>query len=181
VDALEALHNRTASPRLIEPAPSLDQLQSIYKAALRAPDHGMLRPWRFLVVEGDARSKLGELFVECMQPEDEAKHAKLLNAPLRAPLIIIAVTEFKEHPKVPKIEQVGATAAAVQNMSLAAHALGYSSIWRTGPVAFEEKVKVGLGLNPQDEIVAYLYIGTPTVAERPVPENAIADYFETWG
>lgn len=181
MDALDALLNRTASPRLIEPAPSAEEMESVYKAALRAPDHGMMRPWRFLIVEGEARNKLGELFVECMEPEEEARRTKLLNAPLRAPLIVIAVTEFKDNPKVPPVEQIGSTAAAVQNMSVAIHALGYSSIWRTGPVAFEPKLKVGLGLKAEDEIVAYLYIGTPTLKDRPVPENKIEDYFETWG
>lgn len=131
MDALDALQNRTASPRLIEPAPSEQELQEIYKAGLRAPDHGMLRPWKFLVVSGEARAKLGQIFADNLNPGSEEEKAKMLNSPLRAPLIIVAVTEFKEHPKVPDVEQVCATAAAVQNMSVAIHALGYSSIWRT--------------------------------------------------
>ena len=180
MDAIEVLHQRAASPRLIEPAPSSDELALIYQAALRAPDHGMLRPWRFLVVDGDARSELGVLFVDSLVPEDEAKRNKLLNAPLRAPLIVVAVTEFKENPKVPPVEQIASTAAAVQNMSLAAHALGYASIWRTGPPAFSTKVKEGLGLKAEDEITAFLYIGTPTIENRPIPENTIEDYFKHW-
>jgi nitroreductase len=180
LEALDAILTRTASPKLVEPAPSIDEMEQIYIAALRAPDHAMLRPWRFLTVEGEARNKLGELFVECLEPEDDAEHMKLLNAPLRAPIIVIAVTEFSHHPKVPEIEQVSSTAAAVQNMSLAAHALGYASIWRTGPVAFDDKVKAGLGLKARDEIVAFLYIGTATVEDRPIPDHEIEEYFEPW-
>jgi len=178
MDALEALHTRTATPRLTEPAPDDSDLDLILKAALRAPDHGMLRPWRFLVVEGKAREKLGQLFVDCLQPEQPEEREKLLNSPLRAPLVIVAVATVKEHPKVPAIEQIGSMAAAIQNMTVAIHALGYGSIWRTGAVAYHPKVKEALGLKPTDEIVGYLYVGTPTFRDRPVPEHNLADYVE---
>lgn len=180
MDALEALQNRTASPRLMEPAPSEQEMQEIYKAGLRAPDHGMLRPWQFLVVSGQAREKLGQIFADNLNPGNEEEKAKMLNSPLRAPLIIVAVTQYQEHPKVPEVEQVCATAAAVQNMSVAIHALGYSSIWRTGKAAFNPGVKEALGIKATDEIVGYLYVGTPTIASRPVPENKIEDYVKTW-
>ncbi|PCJ40015.1 MAG: nitroreductase [SAR86 cluster bacterium] len=180
MDAITALHTRKAAPRLIEPAPAKEQLELIYKAALRAPDHAMLRPWRYLVISGAARNKLGELFVAALEPETEEKKNKLLMAPLRAPMIIIAVSTITEHPKIPAIEQVASTAAAIQNMSLAIHALGYASIWRTGAVAFDDKVKLGLGLKTSDEIVGLLYLGTASVEDRPVPELDIDDYFEEW-
>ena len=180
MDAIEALQNRTASPRLVEPAPSAREMDIVYKAGLRAPDHGMLRPWRFLSVSGDAREALGQLFVDNMNPESEEQKTKLLNAPSRAPLVIICVAEIQDNPKVPDVEQICATAAAVQNMSVALHALGYSSIWRTGPPAFNDGVKVALGFTPRDEIVGFLYVGTPTVADRPVPENHISDFVREW-
>ena len=180
MDAIQALHSRTASPRLIDPAPDAGELETIFKAGLRAPDHGMLRPWRFLVIEGDARKKFGQVLADSLAPESEEQKTKLLNAPLRAPLIIAAVAEIREHPKVPPVEQISATAAAVQNMSLAIHALGYASIWRTGQAAFNDGVKKALGFAPKDEIVGFLYVGTPTV-QRDVPENNVADYFRQWG
>lgn len=180
MDALTALHTRKASPKLVDPIPSQDELTQIYLAALRAPDHAMLRPWRFLVVQGEARNKLGELFVEAMQPETKEQTAKLLKAPLRAPMIIIAVSRITEHPKVPAIEQITSTAAAVQNMSLAAHALGYASIWRTGAVAFSDEVKQGLNLKTSDEIVGLLYLGSSTYENLPIPEIKIEDHFEDW-
>ena len=179
VDALEALKTRTSSPRLVEPAPSAEDLRQIFQAALRAPDHAMLRPWRFLVVKGQARARLGELFAEAMAPETGEKRSKLLNAPLRAPLLIVVVAAVKEHPTVPPVEQVCSAAAAAQNISLAAYALGYASIWRTGAPAYDGKVKRGLGLQPTDEIVGFLYLGTPTV-DRPVPENDIEDFVQDW-
>lgn len=181
MDAITALHTRTAAPRLIDPAPAGKELEQICQAALRAPDHAMLRPWKFLLIKGEARNKLGQLFVDALQPEDEAQHKKMLESPLRAPLIIVAVAEIEENPKVPAIEQCCSTAAAVQNMSLAAHALGYASIWRTGAAAFNPEVKTGLGLRPEDEIIGYLYMGTPTVTERPIPEHRTEDFFQDWG
>ncbi len=180
MDALTALHTRKASPKLVEPVPNDDELTLIYQAALRAPDHGMLRPWRFLVVKGEARNKLGELFVKAMQPDTEEKRNKLLKAPLRAPMIIIAVSTITEHPKVPAIEQITSTAAAVQNMSLAAHALGYASIWRTGAVAFNDEVKKSLNLKTSDEIVGLLYLGSSTYENLPIPEINIQDHFKEW-
>jgi nitroreductase len=179
LDAIDALHQRTASPRLIEPAPSNSELETIYKAGLRAPDHGMLRPWRFLVVKAGAREKLGELFAENINPDSEEQKIKLRNAPMRAPIVIVSVAEIQEHPKVPPVEQITATAAAIQNMSVAIHALGYASIWRTGKAAFNDGVKEALGFSSKDEIVGFLYVGTPAV-QREIPENKTKDFFKEW-
>lgn len=180
MDALVALQSRTAAPRLVEPAPEDAALEQIFRAALRAPDHGMLRPWRFLVVEGEARNKLGQLFVDALQPATPEEVEKVRAAPLRAPLLIVAIATVKEHPKVPAIEQIESCAAAVQNMSVAIHALGFASIWRTGAPAHDPRVRQALGLKDSDAIVAYLYVGTPTTRERPVPVLNTADFVEHW-
>lgn len=180
MDALEALHKRTSYPRLVEPAPSDEELGQICQAALRAPDHGLLRPWRFLLVRGEARARLGELFVKCLQPDSEEKRAKLKDSPLRAPVVIVVIARVREHPKVPPVEQICSAAAAAENISLAAFALGYATMWRTGEVAYDPKVKQALGLEEKDAIVGYLYLGTPTLAERPVPELNPADFVEEW-
>lgn len=179
MDALTALQTRTAAPRLMEPAPNPAQLEEILKAGLRAPDHGMLRPWRFLLIEGEARIKLGQLFVDATQPDTEERKQKQLTTPLRAPLIIVAVATIKQG-KVMASEQVCSTAAAIQNMAVATHALGFASIWLTGAVAYDVRVKLALGLQPTDEIVGFLYIGTPTVQERPVPQHRLQDFVQRW-
>jgi nitroreductase len=179
VDALTALQTRTAAPRLTDPAPNAAQLEEILKAGLRAPDHGMLRPWRFLLIEGEARQKLAQLFVDVTKPDTEERKQKLLATPMRAPLIIVAVATIKEG-KIMASEQVSSTAAALQNMAVACHALGYGSIWLTGGVAYDLRVKVALGLKETDEIVGYLYVGTPTVQDRPVPQHNLADFVQRW-
>lgn len=180
MDALTALQTRTAAPRLAEPAPGPADMEQIMKAALRAPDHGMLRPWRYLIVEGEARNKLGQLFVDCLQPATPEARDKLLNSPLRAPMVIIAVATIKPHPKVPAIEQVGSMAAAIQNMQVAIHALGFGAAWKTGEVAYDPRIKAALGLQPTDEIVGYLYVGTATLKDRPVPEHEVGKFVEYW-
>jgi nitroreductase len=180
MDALAALHSRTSAPRLEEPAPGDAALDQILKAALRAPDHGMLRPWRFLVVEGQARYKLGQLFVDALKPQTPEETTKLQSSPLRAPLIIIAVAKIKDHPKVPAIEQIESCAAAAQNMLVAIHAVGFGGIWKTGAVAYDPRVKLALGLKETDAIVGYLYVGTPTTRERQAPVLNPADYVEHW-
>lgn len=181
MDALTALHTRTSAPRLVEPAPEGPALEALFKAALRAPDHGLLRPWRFLVVRGEARQRLGELFARHIPSDSEEQRRKLAESPLRAPLLLVVIARAKEHPKVPFIEQFASAAAAAQNISLAAFAQGYASIWRTGEAAYNAGVKQALGLGAEDAIVGYLYLGTPTVTERPVPELNPADFVEEWG
>jgi nitroreductase len=180
MDALVALHTRTAAPRLEEPAPGDAALDQILRAGLRAPDHGMLRPWRFLVVEGQSRYKLGQLFVDALQPKTPEEAEKLRSSPLRAPMIIVGIATVKEHPKVPAIEQIESCAAAVQNMSVAAHALGFGSIWKTGAPAYDARVKQALGLKETDAIVGYLYVGTPTTRDRHPPILRMGDYVEYW-
>lgn len=180
MDALTALQTRTAAPRLVEPAPSQAELEQVLKAGLRAPDHGLLRPWRFLVASGEGRQRLGRLLADTLQPATPEEQTKLQNAPLRAPVVIVAVAAITEHPKVPAVEQIASTAAAVQNMSVALHALGYASIWRTGPAAHDARIAPALGMQPQDQVVGYLYVGTATFSERPVPEHALSDFVEYW-
>ena len=180
MNALTALQTRTASPRLVEPAPADAALDQILKAGLRAPDHGMLRPWRFLVVEGEARRKLGQLFVDCLQPQTPEQKDKLFNSPMRAPMVIVCVATIKDHPKIPAIEQICSMAASIQNIAVAIHALDFGAIWKTGEVAYNPAVKIALGLKTTDAIVGYLYVGTPTTRERVVPELKIADFVQHW-
>ncbi|MES2606847.1 MAG: nitroreductase [Pseudomonadota bacterium] len=178
MDALVALQTRTSAPRLTEPAPNQAQLDEILKAALRAPDHGMLRPWKYLIIEGEGRNKLAQMFVDQMKPENEERKQKLLTTPMRAPMIIVAVAAIKEGKK--PIEQVCSVAAAIQNMSVAIHALGFGSIWLTGGPASHAGVKAALGLKESDEIVGYLYVGTPTFTDRPVPQHNLSDFVQRW-
>src|SRR5690554_1952218 len=163
MDALSALHNRVSMPRLIAPAPTLEQQEALFQAALRAPDHARLRPWRFLVLEGQGLTRLGELFhaaalAGAADPAaDSVQRARQL--PLRAPMIIVAISSPSPHPKVPEPEQEMSCAVAVGNMLVAAHAMGLGAVWRTGEPARDRLICEGLGLAPQEKIIAFLYLG----------------------
>lgn len=186
MDALEALHNRVSIGGLADPAPSQTQRDNIFRAALRAADHGNLRPWRFLVVEGEARNCLGQIYVQASEsgesgePLSDAQKERTQNMPLRAPLVLVAITRLQEHPKVPFEEQRMSTAGAVQAMLTAAFAEGVGAYWRTGPLAENRGVAKGLGLAENEEISGFIYMGTPQKAPRPAPELPVSEYFADW-
>ncbi|MEX0583738.1 MAG: nitroreductase [Sneathiella sp.] len=183
MNAIEALVTRKSTARLTMPAPGTEDLNVMMKAAIRAPDHCRLRPWRFLVVEGAAREKLGDIFMDALKSRDpEAKEAMLekeRSKPLRAPMIVIVIAKVEEHPKVPVVEQILSAGAAAQNIMLAAHALGYGGIWRSGKPCFDPNVKQALGASEADQIVGFLYLGTaersPILLDEP-PE----EFVEIW-
>lgn len=184
MDALTALHTRTSAPRLSHPAPPDAVLENIYQAALRAPDHGRLRPWRFVVVSGEGLDKLGRLFADVASADDpglsqaerEAAYAKAQ----RAPVIVVAVATVQKHPKVPRLEQLMSTAAAVQNMSVATFAQGYGAVWRTGPLAYHPLVREAFGVSGEDEIVGFLYVGTVERQNRVDDRLFVRDFFSDW-
>ncbi|WGL17455.1 nitroreductase family protein [Microbulbifer bruguierae] len=183
MDALQALHNRVSVGVLTEPAPDATQRDNIFRAALRAADHGNLRPWRFLVVEGEARNRLGEIYLSASDADGslpQAQRERFLAMPLRAPLIVVAITRLEEHPKVPFAEQRMSTAGAVQAMLTAAFAEGVGAYWRTGELAENRLVASALGLADNEEISGFIYMGTPQKAPRPAPELAVADFFADW-
>ena len=149
MDALKALKTRTSVAILAEPGPNEEEMKNLFAAAFRTADHALLRPWRFLVISGDARLRLGELFVQAKlsdQPDTTPDQLeKLRGKPLRAPTIIVTIACHKEHPKVPAIEQDLSAGRATQHMLLAAHAMGLGAIWKTGSMAYHPMVSQGLG------------------------------------
>ena len=154
-------------------------MEKVYKAALRAPDHAWLRPSSFIEVKGDGLNKLSNIFLEYAKNQTDISDQiiqKYKNAPFRAPMIIILVNTFKEHPKVPAIEQKLSTATAAQNIMLALNAMNYSSIWRTGKLAFNKEIQTKLNLSDNQEILGYLYIGTSTGENKKIPNLDIDDF-----
>lgn len=184
MDALDALHLRSSVPKLSDPLPSMEMLENIYRAAFSAADHAVLRPWRFLEVKGDSRQKLGELFAAAGIANDAslepAAIEKLRCKPLRAPLILICISSYKPHPKVPEIEQDLSAGAATQNMLLAAFAQGLGAMWRTGSLAYDPFVKAGLGLSTAEKIIGFLYVGTIDGGTKRLCEPDIQSHFQEW-
>ncbi|SNB54169.1 Nitroreductase [Arboricoccus pini] len=184
MDAILALTTRMTVPQAMmhAPGPSADQLRQILEAGLAAPDHGRLRPWRFLTVSGEGRAALGDLLAEAaarMPNVAAADIEKQRQAPSRAPLIIIVLTDIRrENTKIPAIEQFAAAAAAAQNMLVAAHALGFAGKWSTGRNAEDPLIRERLGVGDGDHIVGFLYIGSadkrPPAQERPTIESSVS-------
>ncbi len=167
MEALEAVLTRhSVAPAFLgEPAPDAESLARILAAGASAPDHGRLRPWRFIVIRGEARTCLGEIFARALLRRDpDAPPAAVQQErerPLRAPLIIaVAAKITRDHPKIPEIEQILSTGAAVENILIAAHALGYGAKWLTGANAYDPDVKAALGLAPLDHLAAFVYLGS---------------------
>ncbi len=184
MDALEALTTRASPLSLTDPAPDRAALDSMLRAAVRAPDHGRLHPWRFVVISGEARSRLGDVLAAALKAREpdapEAAVAKERAKPLRAPLIVVVAARLREHKNVPAVEQIIAAGAAAQNILVAAHALGFGGFWRTGPAAYDSDVKAALGLDASDSIVGFLYLGTPAVAAPPATPPDLGEIVTEW-
>ena len=166
MDALQALLSRhsVAALKLREPAPSAQQLALAIDAALRAPDHGNLKPWRAVLIRGDARKRLSDLFVQRMQqrepPAPPGKVEKARTMPLSAPLVIALAAHIRADNKVPEIEQLLSSGAATMNLMNALHAQGYASIWLTGPNAYDADIARTLGLAAHERLLGFVYVGT---------------------
>jgi nitroreductase len=173
MQAIDALLNRRSAKTLTGPAPDAAALALMLECAARAPDHGRVRPWRFIVIRGAARERLGELMAGQLRRKHPDASAESLQRerqkPLRAPLIVAVAAVCNAAVKVPVIEQILAAGAAAQNLMLAATALGFGAMWKTGDAAYDDTVKTALGLEAPDAIVGFLYIGAAAADAVPPP------------
>jgi len=145
----------------------------MFACAARAPDHGRLRPWRFVVVRGEARGRFGELLADHLrrshaQVSEEVLQRERLKA-FRAPRIVVVAAHCNPAVKIPVIEQTLSAGAAAHALMLAAFALGFNAMWKTGGPAYDPLVKGALGLGPDDAIVGFLYLGTEPERAPLVP------------
>lgn len=181
---IEKIINRVSHKNLIEPIPTKKEMEKIYQAALRAPDHASLKPTKFIEVSGNGLDKLSNIFkkyvIENGTENEKKKIGKYANAPFRAPLVIILVSEVKFHPKVPEMEQYLSTAAASQNILLAIDSLGYGAIWRTGIFALNEKLNKYFNLKSNQKILGYIYVGTVDGEKKDIPVLDHNEFLTRW-
>lgn len=180
MEALELLLNRRSIARLSAPAPEGEALENIIKAGLRAPDHAGLTPWKFVISQGEGLQKLSDILVNAAKSEnkEDVIVEKLKNAPFRAPMVITVIAKVKEHAKVPALEQYLSAGCAVQAMQMAACAQGFQGYWRSGEWMFHPEVHKAFGLEGNDEIVGFLYLGTPGCTPMRVPERDLSQFVE---
>lgn len=161
----------------------------MFGAAMAAPDHRTHRPWRFFLLQGNARDRFSEVLVEALRqqnlragrtPTEETLRAEAAKLG-RAPVVVVACAVFTEDLKAPRGEQLLAVGCAIQNLMIAATALGYGTMWRTGEASRDPLVKETLGIDADDEIVGFIYLGTDTEpeAETPVRPDAF-EFVENW-
>jgi nitroreductase len=171
IDAISVLTQRVSPLKLVEPGPDAAAVERILAAAARAPDHGQLRPWRFVLIEGEARNKFGDALARSLQRREPQAPAGKLEAErkkaFRAPTILVVGAVTDKTSSVPAIEQILGAGAAAQNALLATHALGLGGFWRTGAAAYDAEVKRELGLAAEDQIVAFLYLGSIGTPGKP--------------
>lgn len=178
------LNTRISSPskHLCGPGPDPAQLRAILEAAVHCPDHGRLRPWRFVLIRGEQRRKLGELLLQRVLSElPEASDVRLEKERTRfshAPCIVTVVLNPVKNHKVPEIEQVLSGGALCMNMLHAAHQTGFGAQWLTGFAAYDPAIHLALGLGANERILGFIHIGTKTL-EPPERERPDVDALMT--
>ena len=175
--ALDGLLRRASVPaRLLrQPAPDAAALDLAVSAALCAPDHGGLRPWRFVFIAGEARHAFGDLLATCLAlraPSTSPERLELERGkPLRAPLLVAAGAALRhDRPGVPVWEQEAAAAAGTMNFLNALEAMGFGGVWLSSDALRDVRVKTALGFDEADALLGWLYVGTPG-ADRPRPKR----------
>lgn len=180
-DALTLLTTRRSIKpfEMTGPGPSPEELETILTVGARTPDHGKIVPWRFIVFEGDAKKKAGDIFAHVFKkknadvtPEQIAKEQSRFSD---APLVIAVVSKTSAHPKVPAWEQELSAGASCMNIVHAAHALGYVANWLTGWIAFDRDVLDALGLKSNEKIAGFVHIGRSTRPTEDRPRPALGE------
>lgn len=183
MEVIEAIHARRSNGRVrADPVPR-PVIAQVLDAAVQAPNHHRVRPWRFIVIEGDARQELGEAMVAALRRTSPAPDQSVLDRerakPLRAPVLIAVGVDAPAEPKVVEVENICAAAAACENLLLAATGLGLAAFWRTGDAARSVEVKSFLGLAENQQLIAFIYLGYPESAPEPRPRPGFEDR-TTW-
>ena len=156
------------------PGPDADQLRQILAAGARVPDHGKLFPWRFIIFEGEGRNRAGDILADVKTAEGERPRQveEERQRFLRAPVVIGVISIATQPHKIPLWEQELSAGAVCQNMLIAAHAMGFVANWITEWYAYHPMVKERFGLQANEKVAGFIYIGMAKdkLEERPRPE-----------
>jgi nitroreductase len=180
MSVFEIIKQRRSIGKMTGERPSRQQIERLLEAATHAPNHHKVQPWKFIVLAGGAREELGALMAASLagklEETSSEKAQAILNKErsklMRSPVVIVVAAEIPQQPNVLEIENIEATAAAVQNMLLAGEEMGLVCMWRTGDAAYDARVKQWLGLAPEEHIVSFLYVGFPAIPRlerKPIP------------
>ncbi len=175
----------TPAAELTEPAPSGAALEAMLKAAACVPDHGQLQPGRLLLIQGEGRARLGEIFAEALKARDPEASAEQIHKVRYknqvAPLIIVVIAAIRHDiAKVPPSEQWQSVGAMAMNLLNAATHLGFAGIWYTGAQAYDRRVAAHLGLQASEAIAGFLYFGTAKNPLMPKKRREITEFVQEW-
>ena len=172
-------HRRSAPvPFLKPPGPSSDELDALLTIASRVPDHGKLAPWRFLVIDGPARERAGEIVAEAYaaaNPGVDPQRAEMERKRFIAPVVVGVISRAAPHGKIPEWEQVLSAGAVCMNFVVAANAMGYATSWLTEWYAYDRAVLERFGLAPQEKMAGFIHIGTASAPREDRPRPALAE------
>jgi nitroreductase len=180
-DAIELLKSRrSVKPReMTAPGPSPAELETILTIGSRVPDHGKLAPWRFIIFEGDARLRAGDIIAGVFAKKNPNASSADIDVEKRrltdAPLVIGIVSFTRPHPKVPAWEQELSAGASAMNIVTAATALGYGACWLTGWFAFDRDVLDGFGLKADEKLAGFIHIGSVTKPSEDRPRPVLSE------
>ncbi len=159
--------------------PSRSDIRTIIEAASWAPNHHMTEPWRFVVLEKEARRRLGEALAAAMNagpiPQSQERLAKERDKPLSAAVIVAVIGSPKKGEGILPQEEMVAAGAAMQNLLLAAHSLGLATAVRTGAHSYSEGIRRFFGMEPDEALVALVYVGYANGAVAPGKRTAAAE------
>lgn len=167
-----------------EPAPDEATLRELFAAAAAAPDHGRLRPWRFLVLGPAARERLARAFADALRERDPSATAEQLadahDKAFRGPVLVLAIADLRaEDPDVPPAERLVSLGAAVQNLLLAAKARGYASGLSSGRAMGSRALREAFGIAEGEHAVCFISLGTAT-RDKPMRQRPAVDDFVRW-
>lgn len=179
MDVLAEIYQRQSNGQVKPVTVPRGMIEQLLAAAVQAPNHFKVRPWRFAVMTGTSRERLGEVMAQSLKAsKPEATDDELLkerSKPLRAPVLIAVAVDKPALTKVKEIENICAVAAAVQNLLLAAQAIGLAAIWRTGPSATDPLVKQFFGWEADQPLIGFVYVGYPQGDAAPPARPTFED------
>ncbi|MDQ4065882.1 MAG: nitroreductase [Actinomycetota bacterium] len=182
MDVYDAIVTRRSVPKVRTEAPTRAEIERLLDAAVRAPNHHLSQPWRFIVLTGSALDDLGAAWVAGTEREGKDSTGVAEKAH-RAPIVIVVIERPRlTNPKVVELEEHHAVGAAMQNILLAAHASGLGAMLRTGPAATMPEVRAYLGLDDDEFIASFVYVGypLPQAPERPMTRRTDAREITEW-
>lgn len=179
MEIIDAIHGRRTISKVKTDAIPRDVIEKLLSAGVQAPNHHKVRPWRFVVLTGDGRKRLGDVMAASFLERNPATPPEGLDKtralPLRAPVLIAVGVDKPADSKIIEVENISAASAAAQNILLAANSLGLGVIWRTGEWARDAKVKKFLGFEADQHIVGFIYIGYPDITPEPYVRQGFED------